>query len=112
MEKGISIFDDWLMSINQRVRASRKLDDTLHIIATEAERFFGIRIWFARVMGRRWSYVAGTKSDQPSRNDRWKSGLDAGIGMTVESWGVLSSQQQERLKVFLNMLVLDKQTTK
>ena len=58
MAKGISDFDQWL----QRVKASTDglpLVPALDRTAELAREAFGARIWFAEILGRRWSHIAG-----------------------------------------------------
>jgi len=109
MESGTSTFDDWLESVGQAA-SGRDLHVALDIISSRAERAFETRIWFAQLLGRRWSYLAGLKSERPAWSQAQKIPLTAGIGLVAESWGELSVREQERLKVFLVRLVASKRT--
>jgi len=107
MESGTSTFDDWLELVGQAA-ATRDLHVSLDMISSQAEQAFGTRIWFAQLLGRRWSYLAGLKSERPAWSQAQKIPLTAGIGLVAESWGELSVREQERLKRFLERLVVFK----
>jgi hypothetical protein len=109
MESGTCIFRVWLESLAYAV-AGRDLRVALDVVATQAEQAFGTRVWFAKILGRRWSYIAGLKSEQPTWSETHKAPLAAGIGLVAEGWGELSLQEQERLKAFLARLVVSKQS--
>ena len=109
MESGTYIFKDWLESLG-RIVASREIPVALDVISSQAEQAFGIRIWFAQILCRRWSYIAGLRSERPTRSDTVKFPLAAGIGLVAESWGELSVQEQDRLIAFLERLVVSKQS--
>jgi hypothetical protein len=109
MESGTSIFKVWLESLAYAV-AGRDLHVALDVVSTQAEQAFGTRIWFARILGRRWSYIAGLKSERPTWSETHKVPLADGIGLVAEGWGELSLQEQERLKAFLDRLVVSRQS--
>ena len=109
MESGTSTFDDWLESIGC-MSAERDLNVVLDVISSQAERAFGMRIWFAQVLGRRWSYIAGLRSERPTWSETAKIPLAAGIGLVAESWGELSLQEQDRLRASLDRLVGSKRS--
>ena len=104
MASGTSIFDGWLESLGQAT-AGRDLSVALDVVSSQAAGAFGARLWFAQILGRRWSYIAGLKSERPSRRGATQIRLSAGIGLVAESWGELSPGEQERLRVFLDRLV-------
>lgn len=109
MENGTSIFNDWLESLGQ-MTAGRDLYVALDVISSRAEETFGARIWFTQMLGRRWSYIAGLRSERPTWSDTAKFPLAAGIGLVAESWGELSLQEQDRLRVFLERLIVSKRS--
>lgn len=109
MESGTSIFDDWLESVGH-MAAGRDLHVALDIISSQAGETFGARIWFTQMLGRRWSYIAGLRSERPTWSETAKIPLAAGIGLVAESWGELSLQEQDRLQVFLERLVVSKRS--
>ncbi len=37
--------------------------ELLNEISKEIKEKFGVCVWFAEILGRRWSYIAGEKSD-------------------------------------------------
>jgi hypothetical protein len=105
MESGTSTFDGWLESLGRMV-AGRDLHVALDVVSSQAERAFGTRVWFARILGRRWSYIAGLRSQRPTWSEAHKIPLAAGIGLVAESWGELSLPEQERLRDFVGRLVV------
>ncbi len=104
MESGTSIFEGWLETVG-RMAAGRELPVMLDILSSQVEQAFGARIWFARILGRRWSYVAGLRSQRPTWSEAEKIPLADGIGLVAESWGELSMPEQERLREFLGELL-------
>lgn len=105
MESGISTFDGWLESVG-RMAAGRDLHAALEVISSQARQAFGARIWFAQVLGRRWSYIAGLRSQRPACYEAQKVPLAAGVGLVAESWSKLPLEQQARLRAFLERLVV------
>lgn len=104
MVSGTSIFEAWIESLEYAVDG-RDLRVTLDVVSTQAEQAFGTRIWFARILGRRWSYIAGLRSARPAWSETQKIPLTDGFGLVAESWGELSLQERDRLKDFLVRLL-------
>jgi hypothetical protein len=104
MASGTSIFNGWLESLGQAT-AGRDLRVALDVVSSQVAETFGARIWFAQILGRRWSYIAGLKSERPSRHQAAQIRLSAGIGLVAESWGEMSPKEQGRLQAFLERLV-------
>ena len=83
----------------QRVRA-------LDAAARLAEEAFGARLWFVRILGRRWSYVAGYRPQTPvgAHLDRIPLG-NGNFGLVSEDWGALSSEECCRLIALFDEMV-------
>ncbi len=71
--------------------------ELLNEISKEIKEKFGVCVWFAEILGRRWSYIAGEKSDDlfipPERikiNDR--------LGVVIEC------EDEEKLKDVIEFL--------
>lgn len=109
MESGTSISDGWLESVGHTA-VSRDLHVALDIISSLAEEAFGARIWFAQILGRRWSYIAGLRSERPAWSETEKIPLGSGIGLVAENWGALSLREQGRLRAFLKRLVVSERS--
>jgi len=60
-----STFDGWLRGLEEATRG-RELARALDIVAQRAAEAFDARLWFVRILGRRWSYVAGYRSQTPT----------------------------------------------
>lgn len=104
MESGTSTFEDWLQSLS-RTTAGEDLLARLEVLASRAGERCGARFWFARVLGRRWSYIAGHRSERPGDAVTVRFSLGSGIGLVVESWGGLPPAERDRLKFFLESMV-------
>lgn len=107
MENAISGFEAWLRFVG-RCTVGRGLVESLGTVSTLVERAFGVRIWFVKISGKRWSYIAGARGEQPSQSEVFRAPLSKEIGLVCDSWGYLSRSEQERLVTFLEHLVVDK----
>lgn len=105
MAKETSDFDQWL----ERVRASTDalpLVPVLDRIAELAHEAFGARIWFAEILGRRWSHIAGRAGDGPSESETCWTTLTADIGLVWDTWGSLSQvDDRAELIAYLRRLI-------
>jgi len=84
--------------------AVQKLDliPTLDAVARLAVTF-GARLRFVRILGHRWSYVAGCSSQTPA--GRFMEGIPLGdghFGLVSEGWGRLSGTERQRLIAFVS----------
>ncbi len=59
--------------------STSKLEEIAKVVAEE----FGISVWFAEVVGRRWSYLAGSVISEPLPSVRFM--LDEKLGLVVET---------------------------
>ncbi len=71
--------------------------DVLNEISKEVKEKFGVCVWFAEILGRRWSYIAGEKSDDlfmpPERIK-----IDDRLGVVIEC------EDEEKLKDVIEFL--------
>ncbi|MBN2494122.1 MAG: hypothetical protein JXR96_05995 [Deltaproteobacteria bacterium] len=95
MESGISGFDAWSRELG-RGGAGRDLRAALERAAARAARDFGARMWFAEILGRRWSYIAGSMERAPAAVALERRALSERIGVVVEDWGRLAGEQRAR----------------
>ena len=73
-----------------------RLRSLLETVSLLAARDFGARIWFAEILGQRWSYIAGQKSETPAPDGTTRIVLAAGLGMVCDHWGVLSEWDRDK----------------
>ena len=100
-----STFDNWLKALDRATRGA-ELVQALDIVAQLAAEAFGARLWFVRILGRRWSYVAGYRSQTPAGAPIERIPLgDRNFGLVSEGWGRLSSEERRRLIAFLGEMV-------
>lgn len=103
MESETSTSKDGLESLGHT--AGEDLLARLEIFTARAQERYGARFWFARVLGRRWSYLAGPRSERPGAEGTVRIPLGSGIGLVVESWGELPPGERVRLKTLAERLV-------
>ena len=100
-----STFDNWLKALEGATRGP-ELVRALDVVAQLAAEAFGARLWFVKILGRRWSYVAGCRSQAPAGSPMERIPLgDGNFGLVSEDWGRLSSEERRRLIAFLGEMV-------
>ncbi|MCK4374016.1 MAG: hypothetical protein KAX19_01770 [Candidatus Brocadiae bacterium] len=99
-----STFDSWIRNVEQSTDGT-ELVQALDVIATDAAETYGARLWFAEVLGRRWSYIGGYRSEAPTELAVKRISLGADIGLVADDWGAFSSCECTRLLGFLRDLV-------
>ena len=100
-----STFDNWLKALEVATRGF-ELVRALDAVAQFAAEAFGARLWFVRILGRRWSYVAGYRSQTLAGSPMKRIPLgDGNFGLVSEGWGKLSSEERRRLIAFLGEVV-------
>ena len=105
MENETSDFDRWL----RRVEASTDgLDvaNALEAVARLARDAFGARLWFAEILGKRWSHIAGPGTVAPAESEICQIAINDKLGLVSDTWGRLSDQRDRATFVaFLRQLV-------
>lgn len=104
MERGTSDFDAWLQTVADAARGL-PLTPALDAVSRVAHKSFGARIWFAKIEGRRWSYIAGRASDEPSEFKVSRMPLADDVGLVSDKWGQMPEPARPRLVVFLRGLI-------
>ena len=100
----ISTFDRWLGSVAEAARG-RELLRSLDVVAELAAERFDARLRFVRIHGRRWSYVAGYRSQTPATSRAERIPLGGGIELVSDCWGTLAGSARARLLDFLCEMV-------
>jgi hypothetical protein len=106
MGSATSHFDLWLQHAQERA-GELELRNALGEVARLASEAHGARLWFAEVLGRRWSYIVGERPEQPAVSVQ-RVPLGRGIGVVSDTWGSLSGDEVARLIDFLGRLVATK----
>jgi hypothetical protein len=106
--KEISDFDIWLEKLDARTR-DLGFTETLGLVAQIAHKTYGIRLWFAEILGRRWSYIAGEHGSEPTASSVISFHLNERIAVLSDTWRRLPKKAQARLIAFLRDLVPLKQ---
>jgi len=107
MAKEISGSDGWLQSLVDIVHGKR-LEEALDALSQFILSRFGVRIWFARMLGNRWSYIAGKISLKPSASEVQQIRLNDSVGLISDNWTALSGTKGSDLVMFLKWLVSSK----
>jgi len=63
-------------------------------LAAQAHQAFGAEIWFAEILGKRWSYVAGMGSKTAFADTIRKIPLTHDLGLVCATWGTMTLAQQ------------------
>jgi len=107
MVSATSHFDLWLQDAEERT-GELELRGALGEVARLASKAYGTRLWFAEVLGRRWSYIVGERPEQPALSAVQRVPLGRGIGLVSDTWGSLSGDEVACLIDFLGRLVASK----
>ena len=99
-----STFDRWLGNVAEATRG-RELPRSLNVVAELAAERFDARLRFVRIHGRRWSYVAGCRSQTPASSHTERIPLGGSIGLVSDCWGTLAGSARARLLDFLREMV-------
>jgi hypothetical protein len=95
---------DWLESLVIAAHG-KKLKEALDALSCMVRQSHGTRIWFVKLLGRRWSYLAGEVNPEPSSSTVERIRLNSRIGLVSDNWEALSSSKGTELLIFLRWLV-------
>ena len=109
MARETSTFSDWLSDVVREAAVS-DLVTALAAAARKAEDAFGARFWFAEIMGRRWSYVAGDRAETPALCEFERIPLGPRMGLVAADWGTLDEDERATLVGFFTDLVRARQS--
>lgn len=99
MESETCEFEIWIRSI-QEMCSLQMPDEVLNRIAQEIERRYGAKLWFAEILGKRWSYIAGVRQGSPASPLQYII-LTSRLGMVAEGWEQIPEKDQIFLLSFL-----------
>lgn len=88
-----------VLGVKARLPLTQALDDFSRLAAD----VFGARIWFAEILGLRWSYIAGVRPAAPAADvERIELGSD--IGLLAGGWGDATPDERSEMVAFLRNL--------
>lgn len=96
MENGTCAFKTWLFSIKKNTT----IDELFARIAEELLRRYNVRVWFAEILGKRWSYRAGVGPEFPTPLLHHVP-ITPRFGMVVEGWEKIPEEDRSALLHFL-----------
>lgn len=99
MENETCEFEIWIRS-TQETCSPEMPDEVLNRIAQEVERRYGAKLWFAEILGKRWSYRAGVRQDFPV-SPLHHITLTPRFGMVAEGWEQIPEKDRFLLLSFL-----------
>jgi hypothetical protein len=76
-----------------------RIDEVLEWIARELKERYGVRVWFAEILGKRWSYRAGVGNEFPTPLEHIM--ITPRFGMVVEGWRKIPEEDRSALLTFL-----------
>jgi hypothetical protein len=77
--------------------SKENLIEKLHYAAKLVKEKYGVSIWFAEIMGRRWSYLAGQKEGEISLLPLERIELNERFGIVSDMWGKIPPDEREKL---------------
>ena len=104
MGPGTSGSEDWLRALKASAGPG-ELVSVLEAVSSHLEERFHARIWFAKVWGPRWSYIAGQTPNASERAAPSRIRLARDIGLVTDTWGSLPPKYRSALLAFLRSLV-------
>lgn len=99
MEKETCAFEPWLQNLGKKFSKKSK-EEIFGEIARELSTRFGVRIWFAEILGKRWSYKAGIGQEFPA-SALFTLILSPSWGMVAEGWEKIPERERNVLISFL-----------
>ncbi|MBC7217516.1 MAG: hypothetical protein H5U36_05030 [Candidatus Caldatribacterium sp.] len=108
MAKETCAFEDWLHKFQEELK-EEELEKALAAIAEMLRERFGARVWFAEILGKRWSHIAGCGGDFPIPPEQIL--LTPRFGLVAEAWGSISCAEKERLLSFLRDFLSQRSTS-
>ncbi len=99
MESEIYAFETWFSQLKIKTRGE-KVSRAASVIAQEIKLRYGINVWFAEILGKRWSYLGGEGHEFPSPSLS-SLPLSTHYGIVAEHWEQIPPHEGTRLLDFL-----------
>lgn len=99
-------FDSWLENLIRQLLGHGP-DKQLQILADRLKQDYGARVWFVRILGKRWSHVAGDLPEGPVDGCIQQIPLAKNYGMVIQTKGNLRETQFRLIKMLIDMKVLN-----
>ena len=107
MAPEISGFEGRLADLAEQARDLNKTE-AMDLSARWLQAAYAVRLWFAEVLGHRWSFVAGVPGDEPVTSELRQVRLGPQTGLVVQTWGSLSEPERRRVVGFLGGMLATK----
>lgn len=102
MERETCAFEEWLSTLQKDIEKEDLIPALSRMASAIFERY-RVRVWFAEILGKRWSYIAGEGGDTPL--PLFQVVLSPRFGFAAERWSDIPSPEREILLVFLQEFV-------
>ncbi|MEN3188123.1 MAG: hypothetical protein ABDK94_04975 [Atribacterota bacterium] len=99
MENETCEFEIWLRLVRESSSVGLS-GNLLNQIAQEVEKRYGARIWFAEILGKRWSYRSGVRQDFPV-SPLNHIPITPCFGLVAEGWEMVPEMVRAALLSFL-----------
>mgnify|MGYP001068509008 CR=1 FL=1 len=77
--------------------SKKNLIEKLHYAAKLVKEKYGVSIWFAEIMGKRWSYLAGQTEGETSPLPPERIELNNRFGVVSDRWEDIPVNERERI---------------
>ena len=77
--------------------SKENLIEKLHYAAKLVKEKYGVSIWFAEIMGRRWSYLAGQTEGEPSLLPPERIELNNRFGVVSDKWENIPVNERKQI---------------
>lgn len=85
--------------------SKEKLIERLAHIADLVKKKHGVSIWFAEILGKRWSYIAVQKELEMSLLPTVRIELNEGFGVVSDRWEQIPSDEREKIILSLRKTI-------
>ncbi len=69
----------------------------LNWTARYIQETYGVNVWFAEIMGRRWSYIAGSRGEESSLSPPSRIEITDRFGLVSDGWENIPSDESEAI---------------
>jgi hypothetical protein len=108
MEQEIYDFNNWCKSIRLKTKEVG-ITEALNTISNRFKQELGLNIWFAIILGHRWSYLAGVMNEDQLCTNLKRVRLLYDFGLISNNLNLLSKKKRNQLISFINELILTAQ---
>ena len=91
--------------VKETSTSEENLIESLANLAGIVKKKHGVSIWFAEILGRRWSYIAGQKEFEMSLLPTVRIELNERFGVVSDRWEQIPPDDREKILSSLKILV-------